>query len=221
MIKNDINLIQKRKTNQYSSKSVVLIIAVVVILGAGIYFGITLPSKNLTATKAALLSLDNDLQQYNSTTTEVAEDGTQNTVSVTIDAAYIEKSNILNSLNEQLDSLTLLATAESNALVYINSIESAIPTKVNISNLKMSEDELNIYGAASSDAALAEFTVKLRESGYFQDIFITSSMVSTPGDTRCVFNITATLLEPLNKRPLDQTDTTEANSTSSNTEGNQ
>ena len=221
MIKNDINLIQKRKTNQYSSKSVVLIIAVVVILGAGIFFGITLPSKNLTTTKAALLSLDNDLQQYSSTVTEVGPDGTENSVNVTIDAAYIEKSNILNSLNEQLDSLTLLSTAESNALVYINSIESAIPSNVNISNLKMSEDELNLYGAASSDAALAEFTVKLRETGYFQDIFISSSMVSMPGDTRCVFNITATLSEPLNKRPLDQTDTTEANSTSSNTEGNQ
>ena len=204
MIKNDINLIQKRKNKQYSSKSLAVTITLVAVLGIGIFLGITLPSRNLAQTRDKVARLSSELQQYSglalSASGSTDEEGAATGVS--IDTMYIEKSKTLNSLEEQLDSLMILATAQSNALVYINAIEAGIPNEANITSLSLVKDELNIYGSAMDDAAVAQFTLKLRECGLFEEVFVASSMVAAPGSKTCVFNITATLVEPLNARPM-------------------
>ncbi len=221
MIKNDINLIQKRKGKQYSSKSVAVTLLLVVVLGVGIFLGITLPSKNLAQTRAAVSMLDSELQQYNAIALSATEstDGDTLAAAASIDTLYIEKSKTLNSLEEQLESLTILATAESNALVYINAIEESIPKAANVSSLTLAKDELNIYGAAVDDAVLAEFSLKLRECGLFNEVFVVSSMSAAPSDKTCVFNITAILTEPLNTRPAQEED--EDATSTTDAEGNQ
>ncbi len=206
MIKNDINLLQKRKGKQYSSKSVALTLVLVGVFGVGIFLGITLPSKNLAQTRAAVAILDSKLQQYNGAATSASEDtdNSEAASGVSIDNLYIEKSNTLKNLEEELESLILLSSAESNALEYISSIEESIPGEANVSSLNLVESDLSIYGTAQDDEALAEFTLKLRECGLFNDVFVVSSMVAAPGEKICVFNITATLTEPLNSRPVTQ-----------------
>ena len=206
MIKNDINLLQKRKSKQYSSKSVALTIVLVGVLGVGVFLGITLPSKNLAQTRAAVSMLDSELQKYNGAALAASEgaDSSEAASDVSIDTLYIEKSNTLKNLEEELESLVLLSSAKSNALEYIYCIEEGIPGEANVSSLTLAESDLSIYGTAQDDEALAEFTLKLRECGLFNDVFVVSSMVAAPGEKTCVFNITATLTEPLNSRPVTQ-----------------
>ncbi len=64
MIKNDINLVFKRKSKQYSPKSLAITIVVVTVIGVGVFFGITLPTQNLAATRSAVTNLENEIAQY-------------------------------------------------------------------------------------------------------------------------------------------------------------
>lgn len=204
MIKNDINLIHRRKSAQYSSKSLMMTIAIVVIVGVCVYLGITLPKNNLAATKAAVINLEDQLQQFSGIA--LSAGGTNTDIDIPanagLDAIYMEKSKQLKSLDEQLESLKMISTAESNALAYINAIEESTPSEVNLTSISMKDDKLNLNGIASSDTSLAVFCLRLKETNMFSDIFIPSSIVVSPGDTTTTFNITARLTEPLDTMPM-------------------
>ena len=209
MIKNDINLIYKRKTKQYSSKSLAATIAVVTVIGVGVLFGITLPTQNLSNTKRIVDNLDNELAQYSSIALSAGNAGTDEIApaDTTLEAILIGKSEKLASLNEQLTGLKLISTAESNALAYIYAVEESLPTEINIGNMILSNKVLEIVGETTDDTALATFCLRLRETAMFDDVFVSTTMVRLPGDKRSIFTISATLNEPLDAMPLVQEET--------------
>ncbi len=174
MIKNDINLIYKRKTKQYSSKSLAVTIAVVTVIGVGVFFGITLPTQNLSNTKRIVDNLDNELAQYSSIALSAGNAGTDEIApaDTTLEAILIGKSEKLASLNEQLTGLKLISTAESNALAYIYAVEESLPTEINIGNMLLSNKVLEIVGETTDDTALATFCLRLRETAMFDDVFV-------------------------------------------------
>lgn len=206
MIKNDINLIQRRKSGQYSTKNLMLTIAIVVIVGICVYLGITLPTSNLAATKAAVTNLEDQLQQFSGIA--LSAGGTNTDVDIPVNAGldviYMEKSKQLKGLEEQLESLKIIATAESNALSYINAIEESTPSEVNLTGIAMYNDNLSLNGTASGDTSLAIFCLRLRETNMFSDVFVSSSMVESQGSTSTIFNLTARLNEPLDNMPMTQ-----------------
>jgi len=195
MIKNDINLITKRKSKQYSSKNLIITIGIVVIVGIGIVLGIMLPTQKLNDTKAAVSRLDNELQQYSGLA--LSAGGTQVDSDIDpnagLDVIYMEKVKKLQEYEDQLESLILISTAESNALAYIEAIEESVPSEVNLTSLSMMGEGVNINGVATGDTALATFCLRLRETGVFSEVLVNSSMVVIKGNTAVIFNLTASI----------------------------
>ncbi|MBT3318907.1 MAG: PilN domain-containing protein [Clostridia bacterium] len=206
MIKNDINLVFKRKTKQYSPKSLAITIVAVTVIGVGVFFGITLPTKNLAATKKAVTNLENEIAQYSALAMSSGETDEMSEVpaDLTLETVLIIKSEKLSSLNEQLDGLKLISTAESNALAYIYAIEESIPGEINIGNLIMNGQTLEIIGISYDDTSLATFCLRLRETGMFTDVFVSTSMVRFPGEKSAIFTISAELIESLDAMPVPQ-----------------
>lgn len=205
MTKNDINLIQRRKNGQYSFKSIMIAIGILVFVGVCVYLGITLPSKNLSETKAAVIRLEDQLQQFSGIALSAGGTNTDIDIPVNagLDTIYMVKTKQLKSLEEQLESLKIISTAESNALAYIYAIEESTPEKVSLTSISMNEDNLSLNGTASGDTALAVFCLRLKETNMFSDVFVSSSMVIVPDDTTTIFNMTATLNEPLDSMPTE------------------
>lgn len=207
MTKNDINLIQRRKSGQYSIKNIMIAIGILIFVGVCVYLGITLPTKNLSDTKAAVIRLEDQLQQFSGIALSAGGTNTDNDIPVnaSLDTIYMEKTKQLKALEEQLKSLKIISTAESNALAYIKAIEESTPKKVNLTSITMSKDNLSLNGTASGDTTLAVFCLKLKETNLFSNVFVSSSMVIIPGDTATIFNMTATLNEPLDSMPTVET----------------
>jgi len=199
MSKNDINLIFKRKAKQYSTKSLLITIVIVAVLGVGVFFGITLPTRNLSSTKAAISKLDTQIQQYSALA--LSSGGTEMDAALpedtSLETLLMVKSNKLHELDEQLAGLKLISTADSNALAYIRAIEESIPNEINVANLTMDNKTIDIVGVAADDTSLATFCLRLRETAMFNDVFVASTIVSAPGNKTSAFNITATLRESL------------------------
>lgn len=206
MTKNDINLIQRRKNGQYSLKSIMIAIGILAFVGVCVYLGITLPTNNLSETKAAVIRLEDQLQQFSGIA--LSAGGTNTDIDIPVNAGldiiYMEKTKQLKGLEEQLESLKIISTAESNALAYIKAIEESAPEEVNLTSISMNEDNLSLNGTASGDSALAVFCLRLKETNMFSDVFVSSSMVVLPGDTTTIFNMTATLNEPLDSMPTTE-----------------
>lgn len=217
MIKNDINLIFRRKSKQYSPKSLAITIAAVTVIGIGAFFGITLPTNNLAATKKAVTNLENEIAQYSalSLSSDSSFDAETLPADVTLETILILKSERLSSLNEQLDGLKLISTAESNALAYIYAIEDSIPAEINIGSLTMRGQTLEMVGISENDTALATFCLRLRETAMFSDVFVSTTMVQLPEEKSAIFTISAVLSESLDAMPAVQ-DETEDNSEGGN-----
>lgn len=210
MIKNDINLIYKRKAKQYSTKNLLIGIGVIAVIGIGAYFGITMPTKTLANTKAVVNSLENEILEYTAlalseSDMDSLESGdTQSQSKMGLDDLLIAKATTLSDLDEQLDGLKLIATAESNALVYIRAIEDSIPNEVNISSLEMAGQKLTIFGISSNDTALATFCLRLRETSMFIDVFVSSTTTMVPGEKTAIFNIITMLAESMDAMSMSQ-----------------
>lgn len=216
MTKNDINLIQRRKNGQYSLKSIMIAIGILVFVGVCVYLGITLPSKNLSETKAAVIRLEDQLQQFSGIALSAGGTNTDIDIPVNagLDTIYMVKTKQLKGLEEQLESLKMISTAESNALAYINAIEESAPDEVKFTSISMNEDNLSLNGTASGDTALAVFCLRMKETNMFSDVFVSSSMVVIPGDSTTIFNMTATLNEPLDSMPAtDMLEDSDSNAT--------
>lgn len=183
-MKNDINLLQKRKAKQYSGKKLGLVVLGIALFGALLYAGITLPSHTLSDAQLNLSELNNELLAQPAVEQELNE-----------------KMQLNATLSAQVTELQALSEARSDISLYLDTVENALPTSAYITSLTLSDNLMNISGVAPRDEVLATFALRLRESTVFKDVFINSSTV--PDDSKnTVFTLTATLPKTLSGSSL-------------------
>ena len=190
-MKNDINLLYKRKQKQYSSKKWAGIMLGVVFFAGALYFGITLPTNNLAATKVQVADLDSKLNE-----------------NAGIEAQMLEKSVEFRSLEEQLAGLKLISTAKSDVTLYLETIEESVPVEAYITQMSMGDEALDILGVAQSDEILATFMLRLREKNLFSDLYVASTTVMFGTDTTTMFRLTGTLPVSLSDIPMAENEET-------------
>lgn len=185
-MKNDINLLYKRKTKTYSSKKVALIIFVIVLFAAGLYAGIALPANALSVAKIEATELESKLNS----STETQQDLTEKTQQELMLATQLLELNAIDGSRSDLSS-------------YIEAIEKSLPTDANITQLLIAEEAVSIMGVAKDDTVIATFCLRLREQNVFKDVYLISSTSSTdePGT---IFTMSATLPSSLSSIGLIQ-----------------
>lgn len=188
-MKNDINLIYKRKQQKEIGKKWAVLLLGVVFFAGALYAGIMLPSKSLTTTKLTVEDLDAKL---------VKNGG--------IEAEYLAKTKELMDLDEQLKSLEQIATAQSDVALYIDLVEESLPKQANITHMAMFNKSMEVIGVADSDEVLAAFSIRLREKNVFHDIYVTTSTVMLGDETTTMFKLTATLPVSLSNNPAEMQD---------------
>ena len=172
-MKNDINLLYKRKKADVSSKKWLKLFAAVVLAAAIIFAGIALPSRSLDALKLEVASLENILN-----------------ASTASNDVLQEKLDYNDSLNEQLSELISLNDSKSDIQTYIDAVEQSLPAGASIVELGLSNQTMSVAGAATDDTVIASFCLRLRETQLFDEVFLTNSTTIT--DTTS-FSLTATL----------------------------
>lgn len=156
-MKNDINLLQKRKGKQYSSQKWAMLLLGAVFFAGAVYAGFMLPGSALTAAKLTIADLNYDL----------SAPGTEENLT--------ELSETYAQRNEQLEAIGAIDSAKSDMREYIDALESSLPTSVNITYFDAAEQTISINGTAENDEAIAAFCMHLRESGKFSYVFLLSS----------------------------------------------
>ncbi len=175
-MKNDINLLYKRKVKKPNGKKVLTAFLGIIVLAGGLYAGITFPTAALEAEKNSVAKLDEEL----SASTDTAD-------------LMLEKSDRINYLEKQLEGLNRLNIQKSDVSDYIDIIETSLPQNANIVELSLMSDELNITGVADNDTTIATFSLRLRETNVFKDVFVYTSQLNTEDGQSSVFTLTAML----------------------------
>ena len=178
-MKSDINLLFKRRNNNFSARKLAATLIVIAVFAGSLYAGITLPSQALAQARVEVQDLDAKLE----TSTVTEED-------------LREKTRYSAFLQEQLDDLTTLSSTESDVSAYLKAIEDALPTSANITSLTVTDDNLNILGTALSDEIVATFCLMLKDCGMFENVFISTSTALSE-DEITAFTLSAKLIEPL------------------------
>ena len=174
-MKNDINLLQKRKSKQYSGKKLATVLLIVAFFAALLYAGIALPSRMLAAAQLKSRYLENELMSQPAIEIELAE-----------------KTQYNATLMDQVAEIEVLSVAKSDVSQYLSAVEASLPTSARITFLNLSGNMLNISGIVTKDEVLATFALRLRETQLFQNVFISSSVL-TNEDNSTLFTILATL----------------------------
>ena len=178
-MKHDINLLQKRKAAQYSSKKMGTILLVVLLFAALLYAGITLPSSMLASAQIKLTDLNGQLESQTQIEQELAQKTLQNA-----------------TLQAQLQQLDSLSATKANVTSYLEAVESSLPTSARITSLTLSGNTMSIGGFVPRDEVLATFALRLRETGAFSDVFVANSTVVEEGKTN-QFSLSAILPETM------------------------
>ncbi len=158
-MKSDINLLQKKKGKQYSAQKIALMLVFLVFFAGAVYAGFTLPQNALTAAQLKAAGLNRELTGSSGAGDSLSE-LTQN---------YLTRS-------EQLEALTAIDGARSDINGYLEAVEKSLPTSANLSTLTLSGKEMSITGVALSDADVAAFCLRLRETGAFANVFLQNSI---------------------------------------------
>ena len=182
-MKHDINLLQKRKAVQYSGKKLGTVLLIILLFAALLYAGIALPSNMLASAKIRLSDLDAEVAAQPAIDQELAEKTLRN-------ATLQQTAQQLESLND----------SKLDAASYIEALETSLPTSAYITSITMSDNLMSINGVVPRDEVLATFALRLRETGLFLDVYVTSSAVATEGKTT-LFSLNATLPEYLGASP--------------------
>lgn len=157
-MKSDINLIYKRKTKTYSSKKTLAVVLLIVLVAAGMYAGIALPSGARQVIKLEVAELDSKLNSSTQTQQQLTEKSAQ------------EKLLLL-----QHTELKALDDLKREVSLYFDAIEKSLPTEANIAYITASKDIMSVYGIAVDDDVIATFCLRLREQNVFSDVFVTVS----------------------------------------------
>lgn len=174
-MKNDINLIYKRKNVKSSQKMTIGILAGAVLLVVFIIAGIWLPLKTKADAQENLNSINQQIQAYQLS-----------------DADILTTTMEYQQLTEHLTKLTLIQESRSDVLNYLKSIENALPTGARLTNISMLDNLLTMTGEATDDTEIAAFMLHLKKSGLFIYLLLDSSTVSDNGHNT-LFSLSAIL----------------------------
>ena len=183
-MKSDINLLTKRKTKQFSSKSFAIILIGLLFVVGALYAGIALPSQALSAVKLSVANLDSNIQSSSHVETDL-----------------MEKTAYNETLKEQINSLEALTDTRSDIYVYLETVEEALPDAAQLTQMNFSGNEMYIIGIASGDPAVATLCLKLRESDMFESVYLTNSTAMS--DSQTSFTLYGSLPFTLGSEDLD------------------
>lgn len=184
-MKNDINLLFKRKVKSYSSKNVIFLLLIILVAGIVAYVGIALPSGSLNAVKKKAAAVSSELS---------SSSVDQN------DLTY--KTGLKTKLDLQIAELTSLDSSRSDILNYIEAVKESRPSTLFISMLTTnSANTINLLGRADSDKTVALFCLRLREKNMFKNVFLTYSTTDL-GNSLTSFAIVLTLPSTLDSETI-------------------
>lgn len=163
-MKNDINLLQKRKGEQYSAQKWAKLLLGVVLFAVAVYAGFMLPNMALSDAKLTAAELDGKLNSSAGTQQNLTE----------LTEAFMTRS-------EQLEVLTALDTARSDMSGYLEAVETSLPTSAHLTEIDIVDRTITISGIASDDSTIAAFCVRLRDTGKFSNVFLQTSTANTDG----------------------------------------
>lgn len=204
-MKNDINLLFRRKSKKYSGKRWASILIGIAFFAGGVYAGIALPSQSLAAANLNSKMLNDQVIQLN--------------VAMTQQTA---KMNEYQEKSLHLEDLKAIDSAKSDVSAYIQAVEDSLPTDANITLISISENTLGITGVAKSDAVIAMFCVKLRDTHTFDHVYVASSTI-IPDDEMTMFSLSAqlpTYLGGFEKTQAEQDSVDQENAIDENTAEN-
>jgi len=165
-MKNDINLLQKRKSERYSGRKWAAIILIIVLIAGAAYAGIQIPGELLTAAQQEAMKLQSDIQAASGAGEDVSE----------LSSEYKQRK-------EQLDALAAIELAQSDMSSYLDAVETACPSTVNVTYFTAAETTITVLGNAFSDEDIAAFCLHLRNSGKFVEVFLEYSTLMEDGST--------------------------------------
>lgn len=178
-MKHDINLLQKKKATQYSGKKLGMVLLIGLLLIGLLFAGIQLPKKALNDAQIRLTALNDQVTNQTAIEQELAEKKQKNAM-----------------LQQQLSQLEVLSATREDAAKYLKAVEASLPTSASVTYLSLEENRMTVSGIVQRADALATFALRLRETGAFASVFITSSI--TPGSNAAIsFVVTALLPTPL------------------------
>lgn len=158
-MKNDINLLYKRKVKTYSNKNIFMVFLTVLLIGVMAFFAIKLPSDSLQAVKIKATKINNDLAASSVDNKDLAV-----------------KTQQKDNLDTLLASLNALKESRADIINYVEVIESQRPSNIFIRKLSTDPTGLiHLSGVTNSDKAIAVFCLKLREQNIFKDVFLLNS----------------------------------------------
>lgn len=175
-MKNDINLLFKRKVKKHVGKKMFAALLGAAVLAGGLYAGITLPAQSLEAERKEVAKLDEQLNA----STETGD-------------ILLEKLDNISFLDEQLEGLKRLNIEKSDVSDYIDIVENSLPAGANITQLSLVSDTMNITGIADNDTIIAMFCLRLRETNIFEEVFIYNTAADLENEQISTFMLSATL----------------------------
>jgi hypothetical protein len=207
-MKNDINLLIKRKIKSYSGKNIAVLLLMMLLIGAIAYAGISLPSGARQVARIKAAEVDKKLA---SSTVNKKDIG--------------EKTELKARLDMQISELNALKESKGDISGYIDAVERSRPSSIVISMFTTdSATTINLLGRADSDKTIAIFCLRLREQNVFSNVFLTYSTTDV-GNKETTFAIVLTLPKPLDSEDiiqgLEQKDDVTTSTTPTGQENNQ
>jgi len=167
----DINLIPRKYRKPYSSKTIILIIGIIVIIASLFYLAASVPSmlKNNALAKRT---------QYDAQIAQLSEKETE----------FYEKAERRSMLSDKVEYLKTFEETKTDVVGIFDIIETTCPKNVVLSNVSINEEFVMLTGMAGSDSEIAVFALHLRNHDIFTSVFITSS-TTTEDKTSEAFTI--------------------------------
>lgn len=192
-MKNDINLLFKRRVKTYSSKNILMLLFTVLLIGVVVFFAIKLPSDSLQAAKIDAARIDKDLAASAVDSKDLAKKTEQKT-----------------NLDLLLANLNALKVSKADIINYIEVIESLRPSNIYVRKIETDPvaGQINLSGVTDLDKSIALFCLNLREKKneqeqkVFNDIFLSYSTTMESGTIS--FGITITLPSSLDSSTIIQ-----------------
>ncbi len=179
-MKNDINLIYKRKNIKNSRYMTIGFIGGAVFLAVFAIVGVWLPVKAKTDAQSNLDSIRQQLDAFQLSDDEMLATASEN-----------------QQLTEQLADLLLIQESRSDVLEYLEGIENALPAGACLTNISMLDNLLTITGVAHDDSEIAAFILHLKGSGLFTQVLLDSSTIGDDGH-QTMFSLSVILPASLN-----------------------
>ena len=148
-MKQDLNLLPRREKKPVMG-FILPVILFLLLMGAALYAGITIPNNHLAALRQEQSQILSDRSTYNDVTGEFQS---QNT----------ELQDLLNK-KAAIDQTFDTSHAPTKLFVVI---EQSCPVNVELTNMAVNETGIVLQGKATSDSEVAQFMVNLRDSGIF------------------------------------------------------